>query len=341
MEYLELDIRKERFCAYPISGVPSGIWKWFPVRGGTWLRKILYCLSCLMVIRFFFKRTNQPLRGCGCRIEDLDAVLQELFPNRGVSCAFAWPAPSRSTGRFYAYAFAKDGEFVAYVKLATSPQDDIALAQELSALKSLLTRKDLPFSTPSVLASGKLSGQTSYVVFTPLPITCDAVRWSSRSWDEDLGRLHDAFASGTQRRLSVMEVVASDWACEFRKRATAEDYALLLRVCQRGVEVSANHGDMALHNIRRAKGRWWLFDWETYSDASPLLVDELTVYVCTRYFIEKWSCETLLTQMKTDYPVSKAETVVRVMQACAFVYAYNLSFANEFLLIFREYGRAV
>lgn len=341
MEYLELDIRDERFCAYPISGVPLGIWQWFPVRGGRWLRNVLHGFSCLRLTRFFLQRTNEPLRGCGCRAEDLNAVLQKLFPNRGVSCAFAWPAPSRSTGRFYAYAFAKDGEFVAYVKLATAPQDDIALAHEVSTLKSLLTRKDLPFSTPLVLASGKLSYQTSYAVFTLLPITCDAIRWSSRSWDEDLGSLHDAFALGTQHHLSMSEAVASDWAHEFKKRAKAVDYALLLRACQQGATVSANHGDMALHNICRAKGRWWLFDWETYSESSPILVDELTVYVCTRYFIEKWSYDTLLTQMKMDYPISKAETVVRVMQACAFVYAYNLSFANEFLSIFREYGRAV
>ena len=341
MQYLELSIRNERFCAYPASGVPRCLWRHYPVRGGARLRGLLQMLSMLRLDRVFLRRTENPIAAYGCETENLRLVLCEVLHRSDVNLAFAWPAPSRSAGRTYAYAFSSDGTMLACVKMASREKDAAELSREVKALRLLMQKDGLPFSFPAVLHEGVLGECVKYAVFSMLPLVADNVSWTSRSWDESLRALHYSFAIGTERRLTKDEALSSEWAGAFKVRCGVDDNAIFARSCEIGAEVSANHGDMALHNIRRKDGRWWLFDWETYSEDAPVLVDELTVYVCTRYFIEKCGYENLVTQMKKDYPVENKTVAVRVVQAAAFIYAYDLSFADEFLCIFREYGRAL
>lgn len=341
MAYFVLDIWCERFCAYPVAYVPPALWRFFPVRGGRWLRRILGVIASVGLSRCILRKTRDPLDGCGCSVDDLAVIFRKLFPRHHVDCAFAWPAPCRSAGRLYAYAYAETGEFVSYVKIATEEKDGRELDHEVEVLRRLSSREDLPFSVPEVLSSGILKGRVRYAAFSFLPVRCEMVHWSSRSWNDSLRALHDSFAVDTCRHLEVEETLGSDWAKMFKRRAAVADCALLDRVCQMGADVSANHGDMALHNIRFSEGNWWIFDWETYADDAPALVDELTVYVCTRYFVEKCGYDELLVQMKSDYPVTERVVAARVMQACAFIYANKLSFADVFLKIFGEYGKCL
>lgn len=311
------------------------------MRGGARLRCLLQALSMFRLDRLFLRRTENPIATYGCEAENLRLVLCEVLHKADVSLAFAWPAPSRSAGRTYAYAFSSDGTMLAYVKMASMERDVAELSREVNSLRLLAQKGELPFSFPAVLHDGIIGGGVKYAVFSMLPLDSDNVSWTSRSWAESLRALHDSFAAGTEKRLTKDEVLSSEWAAAFKARVGVDDNAILTRSCEKGAEVSANHGDMALHNIRRKDGRWWLFDWETYTEDAPVLVDELTVYVCTRFFIEKCGYENLVMQMKKDYPVENKAVAVRVVQAAAFIYAYELSFADEFLCIFREYGRAL
>ena len=341
MSYLELDIRGERFCAYPADGVPEVLWRNYPVRGGAKLRFLLRIASKFHLDNLFLRRVENPLAIYGCEADALQKALMKLFCGREIRIAFAWPAPSRSAGRIYAFAFAAGGAMLAYVKMANEAKDIAELGKEVKALNMLATKSSLPFSFPSILGEGMLGNNVRYAVFGLLPSDCDEVHWSGKSWDESLKALHDAFAAGSRRTLSKGDALATAWAESFRSRACSEDYELLVRSCMAGAKVSANHGDMALHNIRRKNGRWWLFDWETFADDAPMLVDELTVYVCTRYFIGKCGYTNLLEQLKKDYPRKDNSVAACIVQAAAFIYAYDLSFANEFLSIFREYGKAL
>ena len=341
MQYLELSIGNERFCAYPVSGVPRCLWRHFPVRGGARLRCLLRFLSIFRLDRLFLRRTENPIGAYGCEAEKLRLVICEVLHRSDISLAFAWPAPSRSIGRTYAYVFSSNGTMLAYVKMANEEKDVAELAYEVKVLRSLATRGDLSFSFPTVLYEGVIGDGMNYAMFSMLPLDSDNVSWTRRSWDESLRALHDSFARGTEKRLTKDEVLASKWAAAFKARVEFNDKEIFTRTCEKGAEVSANHGDMALHNIRRKDGLWWLFDWETYSEDAPVLVDELTVYVSTRYFIEKCGYEKLVAQMKNDYPIENRDVAVRVVQTAAFIYAYDLSFADEFLCILREYGRGV
>ena len=341
MSYLELDIRGERFCAYPADGVPEVLWRNYPVRGGARLRFLLRIASKFHLDHLFLRRVENPLAIYGCEADALQKALMKLFCGREIRIAFAWPAPSRSAGRIYAFAFAAGGAMLAYVKMANEAKDIAELGKEVKALNMLATKSSLPFSFPSILGEGMLGNNVRYAIFGLLPSDCDSVNWSDKSWDESLKVLHDAFSDGSNRTLSKSDALSTAWAVAFRRRASSEDYEILARSCAVGIAVSANHGEMALHNIRRKDGRWWLFDWETFADDAPMLVDELTVYVCTRYFICKCGYENLVEQMKKDYPVGDESVVACIVQAAAFIYAYDLSFADEFLSIFREYGKAL
>ena len=338
MGYLELDILGERFCAYPEGGIPMNLWREYPVRGGMRLRSMLRVAFRLHFDRLLLRHTENPLRHCGCDVDELQRVLRDIFHRSDINLAFAWPAPIRSVGRTYAYAFAADGTILAYVKIASAAKDISELEKEVNALNLMGTKSRLPFSFPKVLNVGILGRSVHYAVFGILPSNCDVVHWTDKSWDESLKVLHDAFSAGSNRTLSKSDALATAWAGAFRRRTCSEDYEILARSCAAGAEVSANHGDMALHNIRRKDGRWWLFDWETFAVDAPRLVDELTVYVCTRYFIGKCGYKNLLKQMKKDYPPEDKSVAACIVQAAAFIYAYDLSFADELLSIFREYG---
>ena len=286
----------------------------------------------------FLKTIENPLESYATSTSEVLEALKGIFPTCQLNMALAWPSPKRSSGRFYAYVYDEIScRLLTYVKFANREKDVRELESEIVALEKIQALKDLPFSVARVLHKSRI-GQLRFAAFELLPLRADRINWNAESWSRDLKHLHDAFAKGTECHIEPEQARQLNWVQDFLKRAETNDREILERSLDAGADVCATHGDMALHNFKRKDGRWWVFDWETYTPTGPELVDELTVFVCSRYFIEKWPLVRVLRALEDQYPLSDPKAVRKVVQASSFIWTYKLSFADELLSIMRHYG---
>ena len=239
-----------------------------------------------------------------------------------VEVAFAWPAPVRSSDRFYAYAIAGDkGRLVAYIKLATSGEEDAKLLREYSTVSDLSSRfGKVSFSYPKTIGSIPFNGHISIYAYQALPLEAPRyVRWAVDSWESDILPIKHEISKGTLRHLPKDEAYALDWVRRFLAKATPTQIENLSRALEHGMDVCATHGDMACQNFRRHEGRYWLFDWEEFTMDGPVCADELSFKLSTSVY---------------DMGKSFGESLPAIPQheliaAAAFQVANGLSFKNE------------
>ena len=297
------------------------MWKVYPVRGWRFGR-IMRVASKLRLDRLLLRRVGFPLEKYGLSEKTLVDSICKWTGCESVEIAFAWPAPVRSRDRFYAYAIAGDSrKLVAYIKLATSREEDKRLLREYSTVNELDSRFDkASFSYPKTIGSIPFDGRISIYAYQALPLEAPRyVRWSADSWEQDILPIKKEILDGTHRHISKDEAYSLDWVRRFLTKATPAQKENLSRALEHGMDVCATHGDMACQNFRRHEGRYWLFDWEEFSMDGPVRADELSFKLSTSIYDMGKSFEESLPAMPQH----------ELIAAAAFQVANGLSFKKE------------
>lgn len=319
--YRELIIRGEQICAYPCCGIPDAMWKIYPVRGWRFGR-IMRVVSILRLDRVLLRRVGFPLEKYGLSEKTLTDAIFKWTECESVKIAFAWPAPIRSSDRFYGYVLtADDGRLVAYIKLATSREEDKKLLREYSTVGDVASRFDkVSFSYPKTIGAIPFDGCISIYAYQPLPLEAPRyVRWSADSWERDILPIKNEISDGTHRHLSKDDAYSLDWVRRFLTKATPAQMENLSRALEHGMDVCATHGDMACQNFRRHEGRYWLFDWEEFTMDGPVRADELSFKLSSSVYGMGKSFQEAMPVMPQH----------ELITAAAFQVANGLSFKKE------------
>lgn len=178
-----------------------------------------------------------------------------------------------------------DGDAVGFVKMAWNDVTSAAVANEASAMTSMIADSRADIRMPGVLAEGLL-GTLPFVMVEPLPRGIRHVPATRAS-------LSDAEALGPAGIGDVRPIGESEQArttiaaLEVKTSHTPESLIIATRALARTV-VEQNcpvrmaafwHGDFSWWNTGRdPNGRLWLFDWETAQRDAPAGMDTLHWY---------------------------------------------------------------
>lgn len=340
--YLLVSLKGQEVCAYPSRGVPSSLWHYFPSRGRGFISSLLKILEAVHFDRVMWPLVVNPLKRNGVLISDLIMELAEdLQELEELDLAVCWPHSSRSVARVYGYLINKKAKTIAgYLKGASGVEDVECLDNEIEAVCKL-EHKAVTFRYPRFHKRAVFGATKLFARFDLLPISKEP-EWSLESWGDSIWGFKKEFARGTYKHVPVAEVANLKWVqlfCSSCNEKVVAAFCKSLKECD-FVSICATHGDMACHNFRYDGEKTWIFDWESYTEEGPILVDELTVFMCVRRFRLGWSVARTFADLERNYPISNPKTRHEVIQAMAFILAYKLSMSDVLGVEMVKYANA-
>jgi len=179
--------------------------------------------------------------------------------------------------RLYVHLLDKDGEPIAFTKLALDDLSNVQLLHELNMVSLFNANPPEHFRVPTLLCQGLFQGHR-YIVLEPLPVGASV---ASMSWEMLRGYLQDL--SGMEARvLDVNEMCATAWWQGFNEIASqlSPQFIEELRsLIGDSLPVGHVHGDPGVNNLVRVAGKLWIIDWEGSSDVGPRRTDEIAHYL--------------------------------------------------------------
>ena len=169
-KWLSLCVRGEKWAAYPKGmSFPEMFVSTYPLRGRGLVSKVLYAANKMGLDRLLLRNAEPPILPEG--------VSQNI--------ALFWPAPSRSTGRFY--GFVVDGsKVVEFVKFATSEEEKCILRREAENTLIANDIADGLFRVPEILGQCEDAG-TFAVRYRAVPVDAATppvdAEWIARARD--------------------------------------------------------------------------------------------------------------------------------------------------------------
>lgn len=328
--YLLVSLKGQNICAYPSRNVPLSLWQYFPSRGRGYISCFLKILMLASLDRLLWKFDANPLERNGVMVSDVIDGLRDIDEEcNELDLAVCWPHSSRSIARVYGYLINKKArDIVGYIKGASNSEDVEWLRNEIEAVCKL-GQKTVTFRYPQFHKSAAFGPTELFARFDLLP-TNKEPKWRLDSWADSIGKFKQEFARGTYRVVPAAEIPNLKWVQKFYSECDEtiiESFRNTINGCD-SMHVCATHGDMACHNFRFDGTNIWIFDWESYTEDGPILVDELTVFLCVRRFRFGWSVKRTLADLERIYPMSNPKIKREVIQAIAFILTYKLSMSD-------------
>lgn len=335
-DYRKLMIGGECFAVYPVNAtICSDLFRTYPLRGGRIVRQALRWSHFLHCDYLFLRRHLEfPLGAYGITQNTLEQLMERAGLRSQTFCFF-YPSPVRSRDRIYCYALDRVGNIIAYIKICRGI-DRMALKREYSAVKLLDRMNGLMFRYPRCVVHQMLSDVCDGAVFEVLPSDAEALQFSERIWDEEIGAIARSFRSD-RRILSRDEMKDEPWFEAFVERGKTwkNFYYEFMDGLDSGIEVSRIHGDFAGHNFRRASGRIWVLDWEEMTEKGPVLADEVCFFLSTRRFDLGWSMEKVGSAFRRLYLETPFRTTA--IQAVAYLYGRKISMGREIIEFLEQF----
>jgi glycosyltransferase involved in cell wall biosynthesis len=181
--------------------------------------------------------------------------------------------------RLYIHLLDKQGEPIAFAKLALDDLSNAQLLQELKMVSLLTANPPENFRVPALLCEGVFQNHR-YIVLEPIP---DGAHAAPMNWDMLSSYLRELSGSET-RLLDVTEMCATSWWQGFNEIAnqlSPQFIEELRSLITDFLPVGHVHGDPGVNNLVRVASKLWIIDWEGSSDVGPRRTDEIAHYLAS------------------------------------------------------------
>lgn len=189
----------------------------------------------------------------------------------GWSFVVRWP-PQLDRGRVYVHVLDGSGAAVCFLKVSLDTHNDRTLTREAATLADVARLAKRNFEVPAVL---RVWRPERHVVLALAALPDPDRR------DRRLGGTFPAAAvgeySGHRRAVGPDDVLELSWFRDWEPPwdTIHERFLTELSSDRRPWVVCRAHGDLGTHNVVRAGGRSWIFDWEESAADAPHLADRV------------------------------------------------------------------
>ena len=257
----------------------------------------------------------------------LERRTRELFPNQDISIALSAGAPEGARNRKVSAAvIARNGQILAFLKLATSSLSESLLRNEARILSEMSARNVARGSIPELLLAESVDGP--YVTAqSPLQGRPVASRFTEahRSLLGDL-RIDNRAAAQTDLVIGLRSRIAALDA-EEPQLSSALDQALM-GLGSMPLPVGVMHGDFAPWNLRFHHGRIRAFDWEYGSMSAPSDLDEIHHRLQVGHLLENWTVERAMHELRD---IRQPLLILYLVDMLARLFAEGYDRSNEML----------